>query len=150
MLQPPSSDSASVLTTTCYVYNDGLIESINFYWTNFTINVDLAANFTLTGINVFRIVIDNETTADDAELDYPVDAYICLDYSSEVENPAPLIQSCESATRAKTHGLLSSKTLTTTETSREFLTRRKSQRMPQDGATQSEFCLEVGLQGIGR
>jgi hypothetical protein len=74
-----------------YVDNDGIIESINFYETNVTINVDLTANFTLTGINVFRIIVGNETTAE-VELDYPVEAYICLDDNSEVENPALLTQ----------------------------------------------------------
>jgi hypothetical protein len=74
-----------------YVDNDGIIESINFYESNVTINVDLTANFTLTGINVLRIVVANETTAE-AELDYPVEAYICLDDNSEVENPALLTQ----------------------------------------------------------
>jgi hypothetical protein len=74
-----------------YVDNDGIVKSINFYETNVTINVDLTANFTLTEIDVFRVGIDNETTAE-AELDYPVEAYICLDDNSEVENPALLTQ----------------------------------------------------------
>jgi hypothetical protein len=74
-----------------YVDNDGIIESINFYESNVTINVDLTANFTLTGINVLRVIVANETTAE-AELNYPVEAYICLDDNSEVENPALLTQ----------------------------------------------------------
>jgi hypothetical protein len=74
-----------------YVDDDGLVESINFYETNVTINVDLTAGFTLTGINVFRIVVGNETTAE-ADLAYPVEAYICLDDNSGVENPEPLTQ----------------------------------------------------------
>jgi hypothetical protein len=90
-------DGASAIIGFClrvdynYVDNAGLVESINFYETDVTINVDLTANFTLTEINVSRIVVGNETTAE-AELDYPVEAYICLDDNSEVENPEPLTQ----------------------------------------------------------
>jgi hypothetical protein len=74
-----------------YVDNDGIIESINFYETNVTINVDLTAGFALTGINIFRIIVGNETTAE-ADLDYTVEAYICLNDNSEVEDPVLLTQ----------------------------------------------------------
>jgi hypothetical protein len=73
-----------------YVDGDGLTESINFYETNVTITVDLTANFTLTGISADRTSADAE--AANAELDYPVEAYICLDDNSEVESPAALAQ----------------------------------------------------------
>jgi hypothetical protein len=73
-----------------YVDGDGLIESINFYETNVTITVDLTANFTLTEISADRTSADSE--AANAALDYPVEAYICLDDNSEVESPAALAQ----------------------------------------------------------
>jgi hypothetical protein len=65
-------------------------ESFNFYETNVTISVDLVANFTLTEIIADRNAADQDET--NATLDYPVEAYICLDDNSEVENPAALIQ----------------------------------------------------------
>jgi hypothetical protein len=73
-----------------YVDSDGLTESINFYETNVTITVDLTANFTLTGISAERTSADAE--AANAALDYPVEAYICLDDNSVVESPAALAQ----------------------------------------------------------
>jgi hypothetical protein len=73
-----------------YVDGDGLIESINFYETNVTITVDLTANFTLTEITADRTLADTE--AANADLAYPVEAYICLDDNSEVTNPAALAQ----------------------------------------------------------
>jgi hypothetical protein len=73
-----------------YVDGDGQPESINFYETNVTITVDLTANFTLTQITADRTSADSE--AADATLDYPVEAYICLDDNSEVDSPAPLAQ----------------------------------------------------------
>jgi hypothetical protein len=73
-----------------YVDGDGLSESINFYETNVTITVDLTANFTLTGISADRTTADQD--AANADLDYPVEAYICLDDNSEVDNPAALEQ----------------------------------------------------------
>jgi hypothetical protein len=73
-----------------YVDGDGLIESINFYETNVTITVDLTANFTLTEITADRTLADSE--AANADLAYPVEAYICLDDNSEVTNPAALAQ----------------------------------------------------------
>jgi hypothetical protein len=73
-----------------YVDGDGLTESINFYETNVTITVDLTANFTLSGISADRTSADNE--AANADLAYPVEAYICLDDNSEVESPAALAQ----------------------------------------------------------
>jgi hypothetical protein len=73
-----------------YVDGDGLEESINFYETNVTINVDLTANFTLTGISADRTSAD--AAAANADLDYPVEAYICLDDNSEVTDPAALEQ----------------------------------------------------------
>jgi hypothetical protein len=73
-----------------FVDDDGLTESINFYETNVTITVDLTANFTLTGITADRTAADIENA--DAFLDYPVEAYICLDDNSEVSNPEPLVQ----------------------------------------------------------
>jgi hypothetical protein len=73
-----------------YVDGDGLTESINFYETNVTITVDLTANFTLTGISADRTTADSE--AANADLDYPVEAYICLDDNSEVETPGALEQ----------------------------------------------------------
>jgi hypothetical protein len=69
---------------------DGVTESVNFYETNVTINVDLTANFTLTEIIAERTAADNE--AADAALNYPVEAYICLDDNSEVADPDPLFQ----------------------------------------------------------
>lgn len=51
---------------------------------------DLTANFTLTDINVERDSVDSE--ADNAQLDYPVETYICLDDNSEVAYPAALTQ----------------------------------------------------------
>jgi hypothetical protein len=73
-----------------YVDGDGLTESINFYETNVTITVDLTANFTLTEISAERTSADSE--AANADLNYPVEAYICLDDNSEVANPAALVQ----------------------------------------------------------
>jgi hypothetical protein len=75
-----------------YIYVDvgGNPESINFYETNVTITVDLTANFTLSGISADRTSADSE--AADLKLDYPVEAYICLDDNSEVETPAALAQ----------------------------------------------------------
>jgi hypothetical protein len=73
-----------------YVDGDGLTESINFYETNVTITVDLTANFTLTEISADRTSADSE--AANADLAYPVEAYICLDDNSEVTNPAALAQ----------------------------------------------------------
>jgi hypothetical protein len=73
-----------------YVDSDGATESINFYETNVTITVDLTANFTLTEISADRTLADSE--AANADLAYPVEAYICLDDNSEVTNPAALAQ----------------------------------------------------------
>ena len=73
-----------------YVDGDGLTESINFYETNVTITVDLTANFTLTGISADRTSADAE--AANADLDYPVEAYICLEDNSEVDFPEALEQ----------------------------------------------------------
>jgi hypothetical protein len=73
-----------------YVDSDGVTESINFYETNVTITVDLTANFTLTEISADRTSADSE--AANADLAYPVEAYICLDDNSEVTSPAALAQ----------------------------------------------------------
>jgi hypothetical protein len=73
-----------------YVDGDNFVESINFYETNVTITVDLTANFTLTGISADRTSADAE--AANADLDYPVEAYICLEDNSEVFSPAALEQ----------------------------------------------------------
>jgi hypothetical protein len=73
-----------------YVDGDGLSESINFYETNVTITVDLTANFTLTGISADRTSADAE--AANADLDYPVEAFFCLEDNSEVFSPAALEQ----------------------------------------------------------
>jgi hypothetical protein len=73
-----------------YVDGNGLIESVNFHQENVTIHVDLTTNFTLSGINVQRDDVDNE--AENAQLDYPVKAHICLDGNIEVESPATLTQ----------------------------------------------------------
>jgi hypothetical protein len=72
------------------INEEGNAEGINFYETNITINVDLTANFTLTEIIADRTAADNE--AADAALNYPVEAYICLDDNSEVTDPDPLFQ----------------------------------------------------------
>jgi hypothetical protein len=72
------------------INSEGNTEGINFYETNITINVDLTANFTLTEIIAERTAADNE--AADAALNYPVEAYICLDDNSEVTDPDPLFQ----------------------------------------------------------
>ena len=73
-----------------YIDNDNITESVNFYETNVTINVDLTANFTLTEITADRTAADNE--AANADLDYPVEAYICVDDNSEVASPTALTQ----------------------------------------------------------
>jgi hypothetical protein len=73
-----------------YIDGDGLTESINFYETNVTITVDLTANFTLAAISAERTSADSE--AADFKLDYPVEAFICLDDNSEVGSPAALAQ----------------------------------------------------------
>jgi hypothetical protein len=73
-----------------YIDGDGLTESINFYETNVTITVDLTANFTLVAISAERTSADSE--AADFKLDYPVEAFICLDDNSEVLSPAALAQ----------------------------------------------------------
>ena len=75
-----------------YYYKDpdAVIESVNFYETNVTINVDLTANFTLTGIVAERTLAD--TDEQDAILDYPVEAYICDANNGLVGSPAPLAQ----------------------------------------------------------
>ena len=73
-----------------YIDNDNNTESVNFYETNVTINVDLTANFTLTEITAGRTVADNE--AANADLDYPVEAYICMDDNSEVASSPALTQ----------------------------------------------------------
>jgi hypothetical protein len=70
---------------------DGNTDSVNFYETkNVTISVDLTENFTLTQIDFDRTSADNEAV--NAQLYYPVEAYICSDDDSEVENPEPLIR----------------------------------------------------------
>jgi hypothetical protein len=73
-----------------YIDTAGDTESVNFYETNVTINVDLTAGFELTAIQVDRTAASQE--AANAELDYPVEAYICLDDNSEVATPLPLTQ----------------------------------------------------------
>jgi hypothetical protein len=73
-----------------YIDGGGNTESINFYETNVTITVDLSSNFTLTGITIGGTAADNK--AADVDIDYPVEAYICLDDNSEVANPEPLAQ----------------------------------------------------------
>ena len=55
-----------------------------------TINVDLTANFTLTGIVADRTLAD--TDAQDAILDYPVEAYIYDGANDLVGSPSPLAQ----------------------------------------------------------
>jgi hypothetical protein len=69
---------------------DGDTESFNFYETNVTVTVDLVANFTLTQIVADRTAADNDES--DATLDYPVEAYFCLDDNSEVLDPEALTQ----------------------------------------------------------
>ena len=54
------------------------------------IGVDLTANYTLTGIKADRTAANNK--AANASLDYPVEAYICLDDNSKVLSPAALTQ----------------------------------------------------------
>jgi hypothetical protein len=73
-----------------YIDGDDLTSSINFYETNVTITVDLTANFTLTAISAERTSADS--SAADLKLDYPVEAFICLDDNSEVSSPAALAQ----------------------------------------------------------
>jgi hypothetical protein len=73
-----------------YIDTDNVTESINFYETNVTITVDLTANFTLTEISANRTSADSE--AANVDLDYPVEAYICLDDNSKVATPAALVQ----------------------------------------------------------
>jgi hypothetical protein len=71
-----------------YVNDDGNTEIVMFYETNVTINVDLTSNFTLT-----ELVIDYTLASGDAveaELDYGVEAFICLEDGSEVMNPGAL------------------------------------------------------------
>jgi hypothetical protein len=71
-----------------YADNDGNTEIVMFYETNVTINVDLTANFTLT-----ELVVDKRLASGDAveaELDYGVEAYICLEDGSEVMEPEAL------------------------------------------------------------
>jgi len=53
-----------------YIDNDNNTESVNFYETNVTINVDLTANFTLTEISANRSAANNE--AANANLDFSV------------------------------------------------------------------------------
>jgi len=65
-------------------------DSINFHETNVTIGVDLTAGFTLDNILTDR---DAALNADaDAELDYPVIAYICDNANLEIANPPALTQ----------------------------------------------------------
>jgi hypothetical protein len=71
-----------------YVDGDGVIDSIKFYETNVTITVDLTATFTLTEISADCTSADSE--AANADLAYPVEAYICLDDNSVVANPVAL------------------------------------------------------------
>jgi hypothetical protein len=73
-----------------HVDDDEITESVNFHETNVTITVDLTANFTLTAVSAERTSADNE--AADLKLDYPVEAFICLDDNSEVLSPAALAQ----------------------------------------------------------
>jgi hypothetical protein len=73
-----------------YIDNDGNSQSVNFHQENVTINVDLTANFTFTGIDVDRPFALIEAV--DAELDYPVKVYLCSDDNSEVVSPAALSQ----------------------------------------------------------
>jgi hypothetical protein len=75
-----------------YYYKDpdDVVESVNFYETNVTINVDLTANFTLSGITADRTLAD--TDEQDAILDYPVEAYICDGANALVGSPDPLAQ----------------------------------------------------------
>jgi hypothetical protein len=71
-----------------YVNFDGNTEVVMFYETNVTINVDLTSNFTLT-----ELVVDKRLASGDAveaELDYGVEAYICLEDGSEVMEPPEL------------------------------------------------------------
>jgi uncharacterized protein (UPF0297 family) len=72
-----------------YIDNDDNVESVNFYETVVTTDVDLTANFKLTAISVDRAA-NNE--AANADLEYTVEAYICLDDNSEVFFPVALLQ----------------------------------------------------------
>jgi hypothetical protein len=82
ILQPPSLDSTSAKITIESTETDSSSPS--------TFIRKTSVNFTLSGINVQRDDVDNE--AGNAQLDYPVEAYICLDDNSEVESPATLTQ----------------------------------------------------------
>jgi hypothetical protein len=88
----PAEAAISFCLRVDYNYDDGVdpAESINFYETNVTITVDLTANFTLTGIVADRTSADSE--AADIKLDYPVEAFICLDDNSLVAAPPALTQ----------------------------------------------------------
>jgi len=72
-----------------YIDNDDNVESVNFYETVVTTDVDLTANFKLTAISVDRAA-NNE--AANTDLEYTVEAYICLDDNSEVFFPVALLQ----------------------------------------------------------
>ena len=73
-----------------YIDNEGLVTSVNFHETKVTIDVDLTADFRLTEIALVREGADEETAK--ANLDYLVEAYICLEDNSEVSDPSPLTQ----------------------------------------------------------
>jgi archaellin len=72
-----------------YIDNEGNTTSVNFYETNVTIAVDLTAGFELAEIQVTRTAASQE--AADAELDYEVEAYFCLDDNS-LDVPGALAQ----------------------------------------------------------
>jgi hypothetical protein len=69
-----------------FIDNDGNVDIVNFHQEQVAINVDLTTDFTLTNVNVKVDSADNEV--DISQLDYPVvEAYICLDDNSGVQNP---------------------------------------------------------------
>jgi hypothetical protein len=71
-----------------YVDDDGNTEIVMFYETNVTINVDLTSNFTLTELVIDYTLANGDAV--EAELDYGVEAFICLEDGSEVMNPGAL------------------------------------------------------------
>lgn len=74
-----------------YFYDvDGRKESINFHETKVTIDVSLVANFTLTTVSIDRTGADAENA--NANLDYPVEAYICGNDNVEILDPPALTQ----------------------------------------------------------
>ena len=86
ILYYPTSYTCKILFSVRVGYNyvnpDGEVISINFHETVVDIDIDLTANFILTGISVDRIAAKYDHS--NVKLDYPVVAFFCDEYNNQV------------------------------------------------------------------